>query len=132
MAISERQFLLGSLVSTVLLMLALSWSYRHTRHSWFFRPDVERLEVHPVVLCCRLVTPWRGPSLLTRTLSSRFRKAAREAHYAVLGNTWSAVTRSTTVVQQQGPPGGMRLRQTTICCRYRAPSAIESASHIWR
>jgi len=43
--------MLGSLVSAVLLMLALSRSYRHTRHSWFFRPHVTQLEVHRGLLC---------------------------------------------------------------------------------
>ena len=57
MAVSERQFVLGSLVSAVLLTLALSQSCRHTRHSWFFRPDVKRLEVASVALSCDLVTP---------------------------------------------------------------------------
>ena len=37
--------MLGALVSLAVLMLALSRSYRHTRHSWFFRPDVAQLEV---------------------------------------------------------------------------------------
>ena len=55
MAISERQFVLGSLVSAMVLMLALSQSYKHMRHSWFFRPDVKRLEVPVVALCYRFV-----------------------------------------------------------------------------
>ena len=51
MGIPERQCMLGALTSLAVLMLALSWSYRHTRHSWFFQPDVVRLEARTCVGC---------------------------------------------------------------------------------
>ena len=68
--------MLGAFVALATLMLALSQSYKHTRHSWFFRPDVQQLEVRPCAHQSHLLDSSRPKKRLLPEWSTRWQAAS--------------------------------------------------------
>lgn len=65
MGVKEQHFKGGALCSLALLLLLMAGCLRHTRHSWFFRPDVPFLEV------CSYTALMRGaPPLVDCTMAT--------------------------------------------------------------